>query len=224
MTTVSTPASTPEPTDHSLQSLFRFADAVLLGVLLCCAAAAVAIGHHFGQLGTALGGAGLLASAGVAVVALARGTLLSRLVLAGLMMGVTALQIQLARGMTEFHFGVFVTLAVLLIYRDWRPIVAAAGVIAVHHLLFDRLQAFGAGVYCLTEANLWQTLLHASYVVVQTSVEVFMAVKMMQDTRAGDEMARRWRTWAAAPPWRWTWTACPPRPPWAARCATPCCA
>ena len=52
-----------------------------------------------------------------------------------------ALQIHLGRGTIEFHFGVFVTLALLLVYRDWRPIVASAAFFAVHHVLFDRLQA-----------------------------------------------------------------------------------
>ena len=55
-----------------------------------------------------------------------------------------ALQIQLAHGELEYHFGVFVTLALLLVYLDWRPIVFAAGLFAVHHVLFDRLQAMPA--------------------------------------------------------------------------------
>ena len=33
------------------------------------------------------------------------------------------------------------TLALLLVYRDWRPIIASATFFAVHHVLFDRLQA-----------------------------------------------------------------------------------
>jgi hypothetical protein len=37
-----------------------------------------------------------------------------------------ALHIQLGRGTLEFHFGVFAGLALLLLYRDWRPIVAGA--------------------------------------------------------------------------------------------------
>ena len=36
--------------------------------------------------------------------------------------------------MIEMHFGVFVVLAILLYARDWVPVVAAAGAIAVHHV------------------------------------------------------------------------------------------
>ena len=54
-----------------------------------------------------------------------------------------ALHIQLAQCMTEFHFGVFVTLATLLVCLEWRPIICAAALFAVHHVLFDRLQAGG---------------------------------------------------------------------------------
>jgi hypothetical protein len=39
----------------------------------------------------------------------------------------SALTIQQSQGMIESHFGIFTLLAFLLYYRDWRPIVAAAG-------------------------------------------------------------------------------------------------
>ena len=88
-----------------------------------------------------------------------------------------ALHIQLGRGTLEFHFGVFVLLGLLLVYRDWRPIVLAAGLFAVHHVVFDRLQALNWGVYCTPEANFLKTLMHAVYVVVQTSIEFFLAMR-----------------------------------------------
>ena len=50
-----------------------------------------------------------------------------------------------ARGMLELHFGVFVVLAFLLVYLDWKVIVFGAALIAVHHVVFDRLQAAGMG-------------------------------------------------------------------------------
>ncbi|OYU72873.1 MAG: chemotaxis protein, partial [Burkholderiales bacterium PBB5] len=118
----------------------------------------------------------------------ARGTMASRLVLATSLMGMTALHIQLSRGTVELHFGVFVTLALLLVYRDWRPILAAAGLIAVHHVLFDRLQAGGVGVYCLTQPDFLKVLVHAGYVVVQTGFEVYMAVLLRQAATSGDEL------------------------------------
>ncbi len=174
------------PTDHA-QSLR--ADRAILATLLLSALIAVAVGMHFTQTTTAVVGAvALLALGGLATLA-AGGTLASRLVLGCSLMAMTALHIQLGRGTLEFHFGVFVTLGVLLIYQDWRPIVAAAGLIAVHHIVFDRQQAAGAGVYCLATPDFARIVAHAGYVVVQTAFEVYMAVLMRRNTLAGNEVA-----------------------------------
>jgi len=170
-------------------SLSGMADKLMLGALVLGAVVALAIGNAHDQMGTAVVASGLFIAVGAAAALGAQGTLLSRLVLAGSLMAMVALHIQLGRGTLEYHFGVFVTLALLLVYRDWRPIVAAAGFIAVHHLAFDRLQAAGAGVYCLAEPSVAKVLGHAGYVVVQTGMEVFMAVLMRQAANAGDEMA-----------------------------------
>jgi methyl-accepting chemotaxis protein len=129
---------------------------------------------------------------GVAVAAylLARGTLASRLVLTFALVCLVALHIQLAKGELEYHFGVFVSLALLLVYLDWRPIVFAAGLFAVHHLLFDWLQAAGFGFYCLTEPSFWRVMLHATYVVIQTSLEVVLAISLGRTAREGVELSR----------------------------------
>lgn len=55
---------------------------------------------------------------GVLVFLGARGTVLSRVVLCLCVAASVALHIQLALGQLEFHFGVFVTLAITLVYRD----------------------------------------------------------------------------------------------------------
>jgi methyl-accepting chemotaxis protein len=101
-----------------------------------------------------------------------------------------ALHIQLGRGTIEFHFGVFVALAFLLIYRDWRPVLAGAVLIALHHVAFDRLQAAGAGVYCLAEADFLKIVMHAGYVVAQTAFEIFIALKMRADADQGEELSQ----------------------------------
>ncbi|MEK8027396.1 methyl-accepting chemotaxis protein [Pseudaquabacterium rugosum] len=165
-------------------------DRMLCGAIGLYIALAIGLGLQFEQLTTALIGSLLIGGGTVAVTLLAPGTVVSRLMMACGLMGMTALHIQLGRGTTELHFGVFVTLALLLLYRDWRPIVAAAALIAVHHLAFDRLQAAGAGVYCLSTPSIGTVLLHAGYVVLQTGFECVMAVRMRAAGRTGDEMAR----------------------------------
>ncbi|PZO09742.1 MAG: chemotaxis protein [Burkholderiales bacterium] len=165
-------------------------DKVMLAAIALSAAAAVFIGFQYYEPMLGVVGALLLLGVGTATFLLARGTLGSSLVLAFSLVSLVALQIQLAHGELEYHFGVFVTLALLLVYLDWRPIVFAAGLFAVHHVLFDRLQAMGLGFYCTTEANFWRVMLHAAYVVIQTGLEVVLAVGMGRTAREGAELVR----------------------------------
>ena len=165
-------------------------DKVMLAAIALSAAAAVLIGFLYYEPSLAIVGALVFLGLGAAAYALGRGTLGSRLTLALALVSLVALQIQLAHGELEYHFGVFVTLALLLVYLDWRPIVFAAGLFAVHHVLVDRLQAAGLGFYCTTEANFARVLLHAAYVVIQTGLEVVLAVGMGRTAREGAELTR----------------------------------
>jgi methyl-accepting chemotaxis protein len=80
-----------------------------------------------------------------------------------------ALHIHQAMGMIELHFGIFVLLALLVVYQDWRVIVAAAAFVALHHLLFNFLQQAGFGTMCLSRPSLPVIIVHALYVVVETA-------------------------------------------------------
>jgi methyl-accepting chemotaxis protein len=163
-------------------------DRALFAALFVAALAACAIGVHYNQATIGFVGASVLLAIGAATLKLACGTLFSRITLGLCLAAMVALHIDLGRGTLEFHFGVFVTLALLLVYRDWRPILAVALFFAVHHLLFDRLQAAGFAVYCMPEPDVFKVLMHAGYVVVQTSLEIFLAVKLGALARQGDEL------------------------------------
>ena len=117
------------------------------------------------------------------------GSLVTRLFLAASLMTFAALHIHQERGVTELHFGVFVFMAFLLAYRDWRPIVCAALVIAVHHFAFDYLQMSGFAVYCFTQPALSTVLVHAAYVVAEASLLIYIAHQMKRDARTGRELA-----------------------------------
>ncbi len=166
-------------------------DRVMLAAVVLSALAAVPIGIAHQTLGF-VGVVGVLVFLGVGLAGylLARATLLSRCLLAFAQVAMVAWHIQLGRGELEFHFGVFVTLALLLVYLDWRVIVLAAGLFAVHHVGFDRLQAAGFEVYCAPQADFARILLHATYVVIQTSLEVVLAVSMRRAAQAGHELGR----------------------------------
>jgi methyl-accepting chemotaxis protein len=168
------------------------ADALMLATIAMGTAVAVIIGmenHDTGPaLGLALGlGAALLTGA-LLTYATLRNTMASSLLMAVLAAGVVALQIQLAHGAAEFHFGIFVTLALLLFYRDWRPILAAAVTITIHHIAFDRLQAMGVGVYCTPQADILRVAFHLSYVLAQSGLEMFIASRIALSERQGAEL------------------------------------
>ena len=152
------------------------------------ALASVVLGFQFIDNALAISatvGLGLVAAA---VYASAKGSELCKYVLAFVLISLVALHIQLSRGMVAFHFGVFVILALLLVYRDWRVIVFGALVYAVHHVVFDRLQPAGMGVYCLSTPNFAIILLHAVYVVVQSGAEIVLVLGMARAAQAGHEL------------------------------------
>ena len=184
----SSPANSLFQRRTGASSLGSTADTIILITLAGAALAAGAIASYYGSMLLGLTVAAALLGIGTFAVMTARGSTLSRITLALCLSSMVALHIQLGRGTLEFHFGVFVTLALLLIYRDWRPIVASAAFFAVHHVVFDRLQAGGYGVYCTPEPNFLKIVMHASYVVVQTGLEVFVAVKMRAVSVEGEEL------------------------------------
>ncbi|MDF3823029.1 hypothetical protein P3G55_24255, partial [Leptospira sp. 96542] len=174
---------------HSAQTAqAQLGDKIILSAIIASAVAALVIGHNFIGTQLAWGLTALLLAVAVLTYASSKGTTLSSLVLTATLCSFVALHIQLSQGMTEFHFGVFVTLALLLVYVDWRPVILAAVLFAVHHLMFDRLQAAGLGLYCLSSPSLGIVILHAVYVVVQTALEIVLIAFTRKITRAGFEL------------------------------------
>jgi methyl-accepting chemotaxis protein len=83
-----------------------------------------------------------------------------------------------------------VLLAFLLCYRDWRPILMAAGVAAVHHVSFYYLQELGYGVMCFTKPSLGIVLAHAGYVVAETVVLAYLAHVLRAESLQAAELQR----------------------------------
>ncbi len=167
-----------------------FGDKVLLFAVALGAVGALVLGMRFVDNTTAITATLLLCGVAAAAYGMARGSQASRYVLTFVLVALVALHIQLARGMIELHFGVFVVLAFLLVYQDWAVIVFGAALFAVHHVLFDRLQAAGFGLYCTTAPDFARIVLHAVYVVVQAGVEVVLALQMVRAASQGEELAR----------------------------------
>ena len=115
---------------------------------------------------------------------------ITRIAFGASLMIFAALNIQQAHGMLEIHFGIFVGLAMLLYYRDWKAVVAAAAVIAVHHLAFSYMQAQGAGVYVFESRNNFSiVMIHAAYVVVESGLLVYLCRKAYAEFEQNEELS-----------------------------------
>ena len=170
-------------------SLASLGDKVLWVAIGLSALASLVLGQQFVDSGWAMGTTLVLLLVAGMGYAVSRGSLVSRYVLTFVLVSFIALHIQLAHGMIELHFGVFVVLAFLLVYLDWKVIIFGAALFAVHHVVFDRLQAAGYGLYCTSAPDFMRILLHALYVVVQSGVEIVLAVQMSHAAKEGEELA-----------------------------------
>ncbi|MGY3943235.1 methyl-accepting chemotaxis protein [Aeromonas tecta] len=179
-------------TTAGFSSHYRKGDRIMLGLLwftlLCSAGLAL---WHNTWLQTALLGAPLCLLLTALYRPLAGTRTLRCLIGVGLML-MAALHINQARGMIEIHFGIFVLLAVLTFYRDWLPIVIAAAVIAVHHVLFHLLQHAGFPVYVMATHGGWGMIfLHAFYVVVESLILIYLARLSLMDATENQEVLNK---------------------------------
>jgi methyl-accepting chemotaxis protein len=110
------------------------------------------------------------------------GSVIARISLAAAFMVFSALFIQQTRGMNEAHFSIFILLAFLLYYRDWKPIFAAALVIAVHHISFNSFQTYDSGFYVFQSgANYKLLLIHALAVVFEAALLIIIANNLRKE-------------------------------------------
>jgi methyl-accepting chemotaxis protein len=94
----------------------------------------------------------------------------------------SALFIQQTRGMNEAHFSIFILLAFLLYYRDWKPIFAAALVIAAHHISFNYFQAYDSGFYVFQSGADYKLLsIHALAVVFEAALLIIIANNLRKE-------------------------------------------
>lgn len=179
---------------HGLTEQYRRGDWLMLLALLIygLAAMGIVVGMDRPDLGWLQGGLWILGLAlpGVLGFALGRGALVARLLLAFSLSALVAFQIHASGGLREAHFGVFVTLALLMSYLDWRPVLLSAALFALQHVGVDRLQAAGWGLYCLSEPDFALIVVHAAYVVVQTSFEIYFVVRLANSVRNNAEVAQ----------------------------------
>lgn len=129
----------------------------------------------------AFGFGGLLFAAPLAMMRLARGSALSRHVVAASQMLWSALLIHVTGGRIETHFHVFGSLAFLAFYLDWRMLLTATTTVVADHVL--RGLTWPASVYGIPNPAWWRFLEHALWIVFEASVLVFGCLRGLRDLR-----------------------------------------
>jgi methyl-accepting chemotaxis protein len=96
-----------------------------------------------------------------------------------------ALHIQQAYGMTELHFEVFVLLAFLSYFRDWKTIAIGTATVAVHHILFYFVQSSGGGLMIFEEGRVafYILAIHAAFAVTEGVILGYMAQNSFNEAR-----------------------------------------
>ena len=130
-----------------------------------------------------LGGA--LAAGPVALAIWLPGQMVTRQVIGIAQAFLGALFIHLSGGRIETHFHVFVSLAILSFYRDWRVLIPATGVVALDHAI--RGVWFPESVYGVLTASPWRWVEHAGWVIAE---DVFLIAACVRGKRAMWAMQR----------------------------------
>ena len=168
---------------------WRSGDRLMGWLLAAHFPAAIVLGAIYGRLGSALLLGGLISGLGVLATWQLRGTLVSRLVVAAAFMSYSALFINVGDSRIEYHFHVFVTLAFLLVYRDWRVPAFGGLVIAIHHSLFQ-LDGKGVGVFPHNDEGWGTVFLHAGFVVFQVAVLCYLSLQLARELAETQKLLR----------------------------------
>lgn len=164
---------------------FRAADTQMLMIIAAHWPVAVLLTSlpHGTWLPGLLGG-GLIVGLAAGAWWLYRGQWQARVTMGVCLMLFSALFIEQNMGRIEYHFHIFAALALLIRYRDPTPLLAAAGVIATHHVVFNYCQAAGltiAGMPIMVfdyGTGLDIVLLHAAFVIAEVAMLLFLSVQI----------------------------------------------
>ena len=102
----------------------------------------------------------------------------------------TALHIHQSFGLIEVHFEIFVLLAFLSYFRDWKVIATGTAVVAVHHISFFFLQSGGAPLMIFEEGHVTFPILlmHAAFALSEGGVLMYMAKQSHQEGAGAAEL------------------------------------
>ena len=109
------------------------------------------------------------------------------------------LHIHQMNGLIEIHFEIFILMAILIIFSDWKVFISAVALIAVHHMSFYFMQLDGSGVYIFDQDRLLfsTVIIHAAYAIVEAIIAGFIAKMLYDDSQVGKELAQVTKTLTA---------------------------
>ncbi len=166
------------------------ADAFFLKLIWVQFVLGVALAAWKGTWVAALGVGGLFALLPTVALRLAPGRLWARGVMAASLVSYSATFIHSMHGMIEMHFGIFVMLAMLIFYRDWRLFLVATATVAVEHLGGDLLQRAGYPVWVFNHGGgVGMVLFHAVFVVIEAAFLAWISVNAVREMDEGDRLA-----------------------------------
>ncbi|HEX4842066.1 MAG TPA: hypothetical protein VFV57_00215 [Limnobacter sp.] len=182
----------PDNTVTALGDIRKQADWLCVLVSFACLLFALVEGWAYSNLYQAALWGFPLFFTGLLVSRYAAGREWSMHIHAALLVGMGALHVHLARGLTEYHFSFFMLLPVMLAYRDARPLISMGLIIVVHHLVFDLLQQAGYECYVFRGpfAGLPAVALHGFYVAVEVAILSLIAYTLRQHALVAAEGAQ----------------------------------
>ncbi|MCC2615038.1 methyl-accepting chemotaxis protein [Aestuariibacter halophilus] len=129
----------------------------------------------------------LMLATGLCAFGVLSGVVAKHLCAATLML-YAALHINMAFGLTEFHFEIFVLMSFLIVFRQAYVILTAAVTIATHHVIFFLMQRADLNVWVFEDGHLsiQVLMIHALFVVFEAAFLMFISVRMRQQQRVND--------------------------------------
>ncbi|MBK8507541.1 MAG: hypothetical protein IPL51_02555 [Candidatus Competibacteraceae bacterium] len=161
---------------------FEYADRFMLGInLFLWLVVSTVGGFKYGQYTLGIVGGGLTFGLALLAYLLARGTLACRATMGANLSVFAAILITQQHGLIEAHFIYFISIGIVLIYKDIIPLIAGVVAILVHHLLGAYCQAYEISLGGLPiiafNWGIWEPLLwHLSSAVFGASIGVFIIV------------------------------------------------
>ena len=101
------------------------------------------------------------------------------------------LHIHQANGLIEVHFEIFILMAVLIMYSEWRVFISAITVIALHHVSFYYMQQSGVGIFIFDPDRLAfsTVVIHAVYAIIEALCAGYIANLLYQQAKVGNQLS-----------------------------------